>query len=531
MFEESCDDTPKCPFEVYKEEADKMNKMGEYMKAIEKYNIALEMRPEDEKCSVARGYCYLHIGDIEKCLIDAIQAFENNSTNTAAICLRAEALYRKGCFEDSLIYFYRGKKIRPDHKAFKIGIQQCEEAIENAVGKNANVKLLNSGDLTQYYENQKRKKVKKEKTVMRQSSARTTNEEKYTIDRKDGKTMKQMLGQLYEDMLFLDELSCTSKNNKNIKKMADNCLEYLDSRSLFWQEQEPMYSRRKKTIDPRSGEKKEISQEDCSKYVLKTMEEIDEFQVNGDHTKSLRLCKKLLNEIKQWNDSVVLNRHEIISNIHSFIGNSHFELGDYENALKSHQVDYEISKQNQIKETKSRAMDNLGRVYEKMKKYSEAVDISKIMNIVAVLRDLTSYIDKPKKCRWEQKIPLIESDIEAAWLYHEISRCYMQMGKINDCIDYAEKSIDASINAKDDVWKISATIILAQAHSHKKNYEKSLNTFNKAKEFAISLDDQNSLENIESAIINVKRKMDSENSYTSKPVSHTSESLKSFVEE
>ena len=39
-----------------------------------------------------------------------------------------------GHFEHGLIYFHRGHAIRPELDEFSLGIQKCQEAIENSVG-------------------------------------------------------------------------------------------------------------------------------------------------------------------------------------------------------------------------------------------------------------------------------------------------------------------------------------------------------------------------------------------------------------
>lgn len=52
----------------------------------------------------------------------------------------------------------------------------------------------------------------------------------------------------------------------------------------------------------------------------------------------------------------------------------------------------------------SRAYENIGRVYARNGKYSEAIEV------------------------WEKKLPLAETDMEKAWLYHEIGRCQLELG-------------------------------------------------------------------------------------------------------
>jgi hypothetical protein len=47
---------------------------------------------------------------------------------------KAEALYAMSEFELALVFFHRGKKIRPDVREFQLGINKAQEAIDNCVG-------------------------------------------------------------------------------------------------------------------------------------------------------------------------------------------------------------------------------------------------------------------------------------------------------------------------------------------------------------------------------------------------------------
>lgn len=46
----------------------------------------------------------------------------------------AEALYNLGEFEEALIVYHRGHRLRPEMEGFRIGIQKCQEAIEKCIG-------------------------------------------------------------------------------------------------------------------------------------------------------------------------------------------------------------------------------------------------------------------------------------------------------------------------------------------------------------------------------------------------------------
>lgn len=53
-----------------------------------------------------------------------------------AIYCKAEALYYLNDFEMSLVYYYRGMRIRPEYGQFRLGVQKAKDAIQNILRKN-----------------------------------------------------------------------------------------------------------------------------------------------------------------------------------------------------------------------------------------------------------------------------------------------------------------------------------------------------------------------------------------------------------
>ena len=91
------------------------------------------------------------------------------------------------------------------------------------------------------------------------------------------------------------------------------------------------------------------------------------------------------------------------------------------------------------KEAKSRALDNLGRLYAKMGEYTKAIDA------------------------WMEKLPLSKSVLESTWLYHEIGRCHLELKYYQDAKEFGQKSLAAAEQADDKVWQLNATVLEAQA--------------------------------------------------------------------
>ena len=65
---------------------------------------------------------------------------------------------------------------------------------------------------------------------------------------------------------------------------------------------------------------------------------------------------------------------------------------------------------------------------------------------------------------WEEKLPMSSTPLESTWLYHEIGRCYLEIGKFDQAKDYGERSKTSAMDAEDDVWQLNASVLIAQAH-------------------------------------------------------------------
>ena len=69
--------------------------------------------------------------------------------------------------------------------------------------------------------------------------------------------------------------------------------------------------------------------------------------------------------------------------------------------------------------------------------------------------------------RWQEKLPYSKSPLESTWLYHEIGRCYLELGKYSEARDYGEKSLAAANEADDDGWQLHASVLVAQSEGMK----------------------------------------------------------------
>ena len=68
---------------------------------------------------------------------------------------------------------------------------------------------------------------------------------------------------------------------------------------------------------------------------------------------------------------------------------------------------------------------------------------------------------------WQEKLPLVETDEETTWLFHEIGRCYLELKEFEEAKVYGEKSLGAAESAQDDQWQMNASVLVAQAQGNK----------------------------------------------------------------
>ncbi|XP_060111652.1 outer dynein arm-docking complex subunit 4 [Heteronotia binoei] len=445
-----------------------LSRRGELAKAISCYTYALQFQAEDRNCLVARSKCYLRLGDTENALKDAEASLESDKEFTKGLYQKAEALYTMGDFEFALVYYHRGHRLRPEMQKFKLGIQKCQEAIENSVGSPSSVKLENRGDLC-FLSRQAESKRAKQKLQVRFPEKDKRYGSRPQEPTRNAKTERQLLGELYIDKAFLEKLlkdedliKSTTKQGGTVGDLIQEGLSYLDTRTDFWQQQKPIYARirdRKLVLKRWTREQKRKPSE-VARYILKSMEEIDMLLTSGCPERSCLKAEQVLKKIQGWSDEEIPNRNELLGNLYSCIGNAQIEMGDMGAALQSHRVDLDIARENNLTDTVSRALDNIGRVYARMGSFQEAIDT------------------------WEEKIPLVRSNLEKTWLFHEIGRCYLELDKAGEARDYGERSLACAEEEGDVEWQLNAGVLVAQAQVKLEDFQSAVTYFEKALEKA-----------------------------------------------
>ncbi|XP_065766832.1 outer dynein arm-docking complex subunit 4 isoform X3 [Muntiacus reevesi] len=429
---------------------------------------ALHLQSGDRNCLVARSKCFLKMGELEKSLEDAEASLQGDPTFCKGILQKAETLYTMGDFEFALVFYHRGYKLRPDRE-FKVGIQKAQEAINNSVGSPSSIKLENKGDLSFLSKQAESKRAQQKPHPVRQLVHHPKRESKRKGSLKSEKIVRQLLGELYVDKEYLEKLLLdedlikgTIKRGLTVEDLIMTGINYLDTRSDFWRQQKPIYARERdrKLMQEKWLRDRKRRPSQTARYILKSLEDIDMLLTSGSAEGSLQKAEKVLKKVLEWNKEEVPNKDELVGNLYSCIGNAQIELGQMVAALQSHRKDLEIAKEYDLPDAKSRALDNIGRVFARVGKFQQAIDT------------------------WEEKIPLAKTTLEKTWLFHEIGRCYLELDQAWEAQSYGEKSQQCAEEEGDMEWQLNASVLVAQAQVKLRDFESAVNNFEKALERA-----------------------------------------------
>ncbi|XP_051988769.1 outer dynein arm-docking complex subunit 4-like isoform X3 [Xyrauchen texanus] len=209
----------------------------------------------------------------------------------------------------------------------------------------------------------------------------------------------------------------------------------------------------------------------------------DEALSAGKAESSLKKARELMKAVQGWTDGVLPNKKEVIGNLHSCIGNALMDLGKMDKALNHHKKDLELAKQGDLMDSKSRALDNIGRVYARIGKFQQAIEV------------------------WEEKVPLVCSGLEKAWLFHEIGCCYLELKRYIEARDYGSRSLAAADDIRDGKWQLNASVLVAQVELKLGNNKASVLHFERALDRAKLMHDDSAREAIQKALREARQKV------------------------
>ena len=79
------------------------------------------------------------------------------------------------------------------------------------------------------------------------------------------RTVKQLLGELYDDKEFLEDLyhdrDFINNPNEAVRQLVYEGLKYLEARTEFWRQQKPLYARKKDSVRPKTQQTNQKKQQ------------------------------------------------------------------------------------------------------------------------------------------------------------------------------------------------------------------------------------------------------------------------------
>jgi tetratricopeptide (TPR) repeat protein len=189
-------------------EANILVRLGDYKAAECLYTKALEIQPRNVHLLCCRCRCHSLAENHLASLLDANAILEAEPGNSIAILFKADALFSQGDFENSLVWYYRGSKIRPDRAEYVSGIIKSQTAIESALNALQKIEMESQCGVVQM-------------------SKRSKRVQKHNL-----------LEELFEDYAFLKKLE--RELPESVTGYIKTGIAYLDDRLEFWRGRNPL---------------------------------------------------------------------------------------------------------------------------------------------------------------------------------------------------------------------------------------------------------------------------------------------------
>ncbi|KAJ3060105.1 Tetratricopeptide repeat protein 25, partial [Rhizoclosmatium hyalinum] len=337
------------------------------------------------------------------------------------------------------------------------------------------------------------------------------------------KNSKHLLGELYPDKEYL-EIFLTDKDfehnpNNGIMNLVKGCLHYLETRTEFWRQQKPIYARKKERSpakervisarnralieekgvehkareaqavldaqNPKAGGgvksrgkssdyKRNRFTAEAEKYVNASMNVVTLSMEKGDHQRALQAARSLLTRLTGDINNLP-NREKNISDVTSMIGNIYMDLGCLPQAMQFYRKDLQHCKAKDLPECISRALGNMGRICVKLRRFDDAIAAfeKKLLVPVVTAPAPPTVVSPPEDDTTTTTIPSAPSSastapvtvapsLERAWLYHDIGRCHLEMGRDEKAKAMGIAGLKVAQQLKDQRWCLNALVLIGQ---------------------------------------------------------------------
>jgi len=292
---------------------------------------------------------------------------------------------------------------------------------------------------------------------------------------------KEVLGPLQEDKIYLEKFlrrpdikGDTQASSEGLRNSANEALKYLEIRKFFWRQQNPVYASKiglnfnndiVRQYERLEAEKKaaarKIKMDAAQGAVMKNISQIVHALEIGRANDCQLECQRALRQIKEISPNLLPRKAEFMTEILHYKGLALMKEKRFDEAADAFQAEFKVANENKMAETKSRALDFLGRSYAEKGSFAEAAEV------------------------WDSRLAIAKTPIERSYLYHEIGRCYYEMSRWEPTRVYGNQCLEEALKIPDYIWAMYAEILLGQTEVKVKKFELAAEHFAKAEVFGM----------------------------------------------
>ncbi|EEB15381.1 conserved hypothetical protein [Pediculus humanus corporis] len=391
------------------------------------------------------------------------------------IYAEAEESFNKGDFEIALVKFSKGASLKPKNEAFASGVQKSKLAIINDLKENGiNMQHLREDVEDNDYKTmpyQKSVDIQKETPDFKSDTARSiyTQCKKQDVQRvfnlkvHDGKGYKIIPATASDVKEYLqdkDYFKMKEQNAKEWKKLRSEMNKKLAEKEAF-----ERFEKEAKVL-----EEKNTIRQYCEEQVIL----IGRYYQNNKIEDVIRFSENFIKYLNKKPDKMLPRKWIYLATAFNYLGRAYIEKEDFDKAKAFGEKLYKVAISSANSELITQSYILSGKVYVKFRKFEEAAFV------------------------WEKLIPMIENSEKKAWLFHEIGRCYFEMGKYDTSHKFGVDSEFWATKCSNSKWICSAKVLQGQCEMKKNNYTNAYKLFVEAKHHAEIVNDESILKYITS---------------------------------
>ncbi|XP_039277024.1 tetratricopeptide repeat protein 25 [Nilaparvata lugens] len=478
---------------VYKDIGDKLLKLHKYRRAIPYYDKAVEAttsnkdqafgglgtdkdkKDEDSTALidtiVSRSRAYSRNIDHKNARDDADFVDQKKPNKPSVLLVGGETRFNKDHFEDGLVYYRQGEAIRRKPDYFCRGVLVASEIIEDCIGRNA-------GDIFDYnnlgetvlqhwihlnrMDDEPKQQSEQEQTKRGEGNSGKCLAEKYLLGVAHDKNYLQSC--LTDRQLYAGDVDAFLK----VQDTITDALEKIERQQKSLYRQKPLYTYKMKesmrkispSLKMRTENEQKKLQLDSAKLVFKLLKITDDARKKLDAKMCLRHAYRTREYILDHPNSILPYKNVYLEHLFKIVGELFFSMKQF--------VGHWSEKENTV-----RVLHMIGLIM--LKKSEEAI----------IRSTFSPYIANPRKLldSCERDLSLSSSLVERAFLYHEMSRCFNQIGKLEQALTMARRCIQEARQARNTVWMVNGMFMVARYECGLRNFVNAKDTINEVYEY------------------------------------------------